>query len=285
MLSKVLAFPFILGACVFLYLAWEQDTSWGMYIVPNVIALAVIYVLSPQIDWWWYKRHTPELDPHLRYLFTQRHQFYKGLSEPMKKRFRDRLFLYMQANEFMPQVMESVPLDIKGMVAANVVHLTFGRKDFRLSKYEHIILYPRPFPSPQYPKNFHASEIFDEDGVIMFAIEQLMHSTFNPIKNFNIGLYEYARIFMRMYPNNNYPTFDENSWEILEQISGFSKEYIQRFINLEDIDPVAVSISHFLVFPQKFQQLLPGAYNTYQQIFNLNPLNPAEPVVDKTVLS
>ncbi len=283
MLSRFVAFPFVFAALIFLYLTWEKDASWAMYIVPNVVALAVVYVFSPQIDWWWYNRNVPELDPHLRMILTKQHTFYSRLSEENKKRFRDRIVLYTKAVEFMPQAIPSVPVDIQGIIAANIVHLTFGWKDYRLKKFEHIIVYPKPFPSPQYPENFHTSEIYPEDKVVMFAIQQLFPGTISPTKNYNIGLHEYARAFLYMYPDDRFPSFDESIWEKLEAISGFSKDYIFKHINRPDIDPLPVSICHFLIFPQRFQQLAPEVYRAYKEIFNLDPMNGTSPVVVEEV--
>jgi hypothetical protein len=88
-------------------------------------------------------------------------------------------------------------------------------------------------------------------------------------KYFNIGLYEYAKVFVRSYPNHPYPVFDENSWEALERISGFSKAWIEEWINLPDIDPLAVSIAHFFTFPEAFIKELPEEYELYRSIFNM----------------
>ena len=56
MLSRYLIAPLIFVALIFLYLAWEDDSSWSYYLIPCILGAAVIYVFSPQIDWWWYHR-------------------------------------------------------------------------------------------------------------------------------------------------------------------------------------------------------------------------------------
>lgn len=271
MLSKYLQIPLVAGALISLYLAWEEGSRYAIYMVPFVVGMAVVYVLSPQIDWWWYQHRPPELPAPLRHLINTRFPFYQNLSADEKTRFRNRMALYMHANEFMPQGMESVPMDVKGVIAASVVQLTFGLEDYRLSKFEYIIVYPHPFPSPQFPEKWHVSEIFEEDGVIMVSAEQLMASFLQPERYFNIGLYEYARVYRRCYPGVSFPVLGENSWEQLQAISGYSKDVIEKWIGLPKPDVLAVAIAHFFVFPKKFKALLPEVYEELAGFFKQRP--------------
>ncbi len=283
MLSKLLAIPFVLALLVLLYLAWEADSSYAIYIVPAVLALVVIYIFQPQLDWWWYKRRPPELDGPIRKLFDRFHPFYRQLSAANQKRFRERVALYTLSKEFIPKAFDHVPEDIKGVVAAQAVQLTFGQQDYQLSKFERIVVYPQPFPSPQYPEQFHASEIYEEDGVILFSAEQLMAAFAQPLKNYNIGLHEYAKVYISSYPEKEYPIFDEFIWEKLEAISGFSKKFIHAYIGLEEVNPLPVGICLFFCFPLRFKNILPNAYQAFSQIFNLDPVAAADPVINKSL--
>ena len=101
--------------------------------------------------------------------------------------------------------MEHVPEDVKGITAANIVMLTFGQKDYRLSNFEKSVTYPHPFPSPQFPKHLHSCEIFEEDGVILFSLEKMIPGATRQTQFYNIALHEYAKIFMLSYPDYNYP--------------------------------------------------------------------------------
>lgn len=264
---RILSIPFFVTALVFLYMTWEVDESYSVYIIPPVVLLGLLFVFGPQINWWWYKRYPPKLDPNIRHLFRRHFHFYQKLSPDDKERFRRRVALYTIANDFMPQAMEKVPEDVKAFIAANVVQLTFGQEDFLLSKFERIVVYPKPFPTPQYPEKFHASEIFEEDGVVLFSAQQLAKGFLHPTQYYNIGLHEYAKVFMICYPEHPYPVFDQDIWSKLEQISGFSREFIAEWINLDNIDPLAVSISHFFVFPEKFRAVLPEVFELYGEIF------------------
>ena len=188
--------------------------------------------------------------------------------------------LYNIATEFMPKAMEHVPEDIKGLIAANVVMLTFGQKDYRLSKFEKIVAYPHPFPSPQYPKHLHSSEIFDEDGVILFSLEQLIPGATRQTQFYNIALHEYIKIFMLTYPDYNYPKIDTDVAKKLEIISGFKNEKVQNYIGLPMLEPSILAINYFFTFPQNFYNQQPDIFESYTKIFNQNPLDHQSPVID-----
>ena len=266
------------------YLIWEEGSQYAIYMVPLVIALAVIYILSPQIDWWWYKRRPPALYPQLKQLFSRHLPFYNQLLPKYKPRFEHRVMMYRMANDFIPQKIEEVPVDIEAMTAANIVQLTFGLEDYRMPAFEHIVLCPGPFPSPQYPEHTHVSEIYEEDKTILFSMEHLVHGTINSKKNYNIGLHEYARVLIHSYPNKPYPQLPDDIWEQLEAVSGFSEEYIRKHIGRPDVKPLPACIVLFFTFPQKFQAMLPELYAGISKVLNLSPVNGMNPIVDKELM-
>jgi len=277
--SRILSIPFVLAALIMLYCTWEVDEGYSTWIIPPVLILALIYIFSPQINWWWYVRRPPELDAPIRGMLQQYHRFYQQLGPAGKQRFRDRVALYMMAREYMPQNVESIPEDIKAAVAIAAVQLTFGQEDFLLEPFERIVIYPKPFPSPQFPRQVHASEIYEEDGVILFSAEQLMLGANAPDRYYNLGLHELAKVYYHLHPDAGWPEMDAGSWERLERISGMSREAIVGWINLpeEAIPVLAVAISHFFVFPLSFKKEWPAAYATFAGVFRLDPVEMAIP--------
>ena len=280
MFTRLLYLPFILGAGIALILSFAYGQTYAKFIVPNVIALAVIYMLAPQIDWWYYKKHPKQLDEGAEKLLRARFSYYANLSEELKVHFRHRLAMYLQAIEFIPKPWKTVPEDIKVIIAASIIQLTFGVDDYRLKSYERIVVYPKAFPSPQFPKYYHASEIHVEDNVILFSAEQLMWIILKPEKSYNIALHEFAKAFMDSYPRFEYPKFEESIWESLQIISGQKKAFVSDFIGLPEIDPVPVSITYFFTYPEKFKEVLPGIFEKYKSIFNQNPIQKEHPVID-----
>ncbi|MBK8562100.1 MAG: zinc-dependent peptidase [Saprospiraceae bacterium] len=261
MLSRYIYIPFVIAAVVFLLTtAVTKNYDYAIYAVPCVVGLAVVYILSPQIDWWWYQKHPPALPGMVRHLINTNSAFYQNLPAAEKTRFRNRMAMYMEANEFMGQGMEAVPPDVKGIVAASAVQLTFGHEDYLLNPFEHIVIYPHRFPSPQFPSQMHTCEHFEEDGVILFSAEQLMPGFLEPQRYLNTGLYEFARVFMRKYPAVSFPQITEEQWPALEAISNFPKDKTIQYIGLREIDLTALAVVYFFDFEGKFKEILPHEF-------------------------
>ncbi len=264
--TRILAAPFLIILVVMFYLSFTIDESYSVFIISTSVILVLLYIFSPQIDWWWYLRYPPELDESFRQLLRQQHPFYMQLSPEHKLKFRQRVALYRLAKDFMSQGMEEVPEDLKFFTAVSGVHLTFGWDDYLLPKFEKIIIYPHPFPSPQYPEQFHASEVFEEDGVILFSAQHLVKGVLEPQRHFPVGLYELSKVMILSYPEKSWPKLSDDSWERLEQISGVSREALVQYINLKDIEPLPVSMVYFLSFPEAFLQEWPELYRQLNSI-------------------
>jgi len=278
-LSKILAIPGLIGFGIFLYITYFKNESYALYMVPFVIYLIGIYFLQPAIDWWWYQKYPPDVEAPLRKIFETRIPYYQRLSDKNRQKFRTRVALYIEANDFRAQVIEEIPEDVKGVVAANIVQLTFGQKDYLLNMFERIVIYPGIFPTIQYPDSFHASEIFAEDGVLLFAMDHLMPGTLHADQYFNIGLYEYAKVFRLSRPDVVYPDLSENLWNDFEKISRFPRKKVEEFVGLENLDVWAVSVVFFFSFPEKFKTQLPNLYQAHSNLFNQHPANAEEPTI------
>ncbi|MEM6319351.1 MAG: zinc-dependent peptidase [Bacteroidota bacterium] len=265
--ARLISIPFLLSTALFAYLALEVDEQYSLYIVASVIVLAIIYTLSPQINWWWYRKHPPEIDAPMRKLLVDNHAFYNDLSVAEKQTFRHRMALYKMAVEFIPKGWEQIPEDVKGVIAANVVQMTFRKEDFLLPKFERIVVYKLPFPSPQFPEVLHASEVFEEDGVFLFSAQQVMWSFAQPSTYYNLVLHEYVNAFRLSYPSLDYPIETTIEWSLLERISGFKKEQIEGIINLPNQSKTTVSGVLFFTHGSTFQRLAPKLYQKWETIF------------------
>ena len=274
-LSKLLSIPAVAVLILLLYLTWEYDDSYSWYLIPAALSLVVIYIMQPQLDWWWYNRYPPRLDDPMRQLLSRYFPFYQQLLPKDRLRFEQRVALFPIAKEFIPKAMESVPDDVRTIIAANAVQLTFGQKDYLLSKFERIVIYRQPFPSPQYPQKRHASELYEEDGVLLFSIDQMLAGALNSQKNFNLALYEWSRVFIRSFPKKNYPVFDDFIWEKLEAISGFTEEFVKQYVGLDELETVAVAIVLYYTFPLNFKGQLPKAYEELKTVLNVDPIGNA----------
>lgn len=279
MFVRIILVSLAIISAALIYLGFTSGTLYFQIALPFVLLLAGGYVMSPQINWWYYNKFPPDLEAPLRHLINQNSAFYQALSIEGKKRFRQRMALFLMSRDFKAMVVEKVPEDIKAILAANVVHLTFGLPDYLMDHFEKVVIYPSTFPSPQFPKQFHSSEIYEADGVMIFSAQHLLNGFTNPTAYYNSGLHEAAQAFISLNKEKKFPTLPTDIWEKLEQISRYSKIKVERWIGLNEINPLAVSICHFLIFPQQFSETLPQLFLSIKETLNLNPLESNQPIL------
>lgn len=269
MFSNYVAAPFVLLSIFFLYLAWEKDNEYAVWMIPFVLIATMLYVFSPQINWWWYNRRPPKLEPGLVRMLERLSGFYKRLSSADRQKYLDRIALFRMATDWAPMAFEeeSVPEDVKFALASQAVMVTFHRKEFLFDKFEKIIVYPRPFPTPEYPYD-HASEMYEPDGCLLFSAEQVMRAFTEPAQWYNVGLHEYAKAFVLTYPDEPYPAFTEDDiWEKLQMASGMPPGHVESVVGILGIEPLPVAIHHYFMFPERFREVFTAEAGMLDGIF------------------
>jgi len=269
MFSNYVALPFVLLSLVFLYLAWDVDSDYAFWIMPSVVMSAVVYIFSPQINWWWYNRNPPELSPGLRALLERFSMFYNRLDAAGKLKFRQRTALFTMASDWEPMGWpdETIPPDVQTVIAAQAVMLTLNKDKFLFEQFEKTIVYPAPFSTPEYPYD-HASELYAEDGCLLFSGRQVLTAFMQPLIWYNVALHEYARVYVLAYPKEPWPVFSEESiWEQLQEISGMPHAHVESVIGLPGAEPLPVAIHHYFTSPEAFGKVLPETNAVLEGIF------------------
>ena len=273
MFANLLALPFVVATLSFLYLAWSVDGQYAPWMVPFMVIGALIFILSPQINWWWYSKHPPKLSAGLTKLLERFCGFYQALSPEEKKRFGGRIGLFRMGVSWTPIGWpdDVLPPDVELALAAQAVTLAFHREQLLFPKFEKVIIYPKSFPSPEHPYP-HASELYEPDGCLIFSAEHVMRAFFNPGKFYHVGLHEYAKAFLIDYPTENWPKFDpETAWPMLETLSGMSREHVENAVGLTGLEVLPVAIHHFFIFPDNFKKVFPAEYEQLLSIFGTKP--------------
>ena len=270
MFSKYLAAPFVFLSLFFLYMAWKVDSDYAVWLIPFVVMATLIYVFSPQLNWWWYSRRPPKLESGLVKLRERFSGFYQRLSPAAQQKFRDRIALFRMGTDWEPMAFEgeTVPADVQLALAHQAVMLTFHRETFLFDKFEKVIVYPRPFPTPEYPFN-HASELYEPDGCLLFSAVQVMPAFTEPTVWYNVALHEYARAFVLTYPEEPYPAFREDDiWEKLQAASGMPRSHVESVVGIRDVEALPVAIHHYFMFPGQFKEMFAEEAKVLDGIFN-----------------
>ena len=71
--------------------------------------------------------------------------FYQKLPPTSKKIFEKRVAQFITSKKFIPRQMERVTWEMKVLISASAIQLTFGFQKVNLSFFRHILVYPDTF--------------------------------------------------------------------------------------------------------------------------------------------
>ena len=330
MASRFIMFPFLILLLVAVYQLYQLDFVmsdsglWeGVALLSGGISI-VLYFIGGEIDWWWWTKNPPKLSNGFKLLLINHVPYYQNLNVAQRQKFQNRVALFFRAHEFMPmgelanqgeeltggyfdggsskssdnedeKPVGRIPADMMLFIASSLVQLTFGKKKWWLKKTDQVVIYPRPFPTPQMPEHFHTNETFLEDKVIMFSAEQLLQYYNLGSRAYAIGIHEYTNAFQQNYPAIKFPDLPNDFWERAEAMSGFGKSYLHEYMNLPAMDavysevgeleseqkneyrkvqrlsPHHVSVTLFFTHAKLFKAQFPKLHDAYSQIFNQDP--------------
>jgi len=274
--TRFLAAPFMIAMVYVFYKSaidydFRDEYSW--YVFPLLVICVVLYMFSPQIDFWLHKKYPIKLDQPIINWLEQKFPFYQTLSEEDKLTFQNRLSLFLEDKDFSLMKVEKMdmPDDMSFIIAAHAVWLTFGRPDFLFSKFDRIIAYMHPFPTPFY-KHLHTVESEIQDGVVLFSFEYVLRGIIDQ-SYYNIGIHGFAEAFVESNPALTWPTFIDGDKAMLEEISGLPNQRICDTIGFDKTDSLIVAIHHYCRYAGQFKELLPKEFDALESIFQLSKTN------------
>ena len=267
MFSRIIISLLSLIAIGILYVCWSIDEKYAPYLIPVGLLIAAAIVFTPQIDWWWAKRYPPKTDKRVIQFMEKFSPYYLSLTPPLQKFFLHRMELIIKSLDWMPMGFEDIPADAQYALASYIAQLSQNREKFLFKYWEKIVLYKHPFPSPQFPKELHHSEIFYEDHVVLMDFPQMIKGFINPYEVFPIGLYEMIRVYLHDFKLNLDFKPDSFSEELFTAISGKDFSWVKSSTGLDLIDGEAVAVVCFFLFPEKTKALAGEWYEECRSVF------------------
>jgi hypothetical protein len=213
----------------------SSNEVWSAGLVIGIIGLVAIYMLKDAIDWKYYQKHPPTLEPKVKKILDLV-PYYKHLDEEQKKKFNLRLGLFMIAHEFRIQPTRQIqdeedefeaPDDLSALGSIPAIILTFDQEKFLCPEIDQVVFYNHPFPSPTY-KILHHSEYNAEDKVLIFSVPHLRKGVLEPFMYFDLGMYEWSRACDIKSPGAQ--------WNSFESTYGILKSQAETSIGLPDPD-------------------------------------------------
>lgn len=214
-------------------------------------------------------------------IIKQRINFYNNLSEKHKGYFQHRVYKTIKRTEFIGKELE-VSDEMKVVIAATLVKLTFGLRDYQIDSVQRVLIYPKEFYS-QTNKAYHKGEFNLGYRALVLSWEDIIYGYEVHNDNINLAVHEFihaihfyymsarrrstsAAIFMDSYVELT-NELDRNA--MLKQ-KLISSNYLREYAYTNQFEFLAVIIETFIETPKEFKSQFPEIYNKVKGMLNFN---------------
>lgn len=208
-----------------------------------------------------------------------RFAYYKQLSPEGKKKFLHRTVNFIINKQFIGRQGIAVTDEMKVLISAAAVQLTFGLKKYVLPGLERILIYPDIF---EYTPTRQRMKGGTSNASMMLSWKHFQEGFAIPDDRYNLGLHEMAHA-LKLHADSDLG-IDDNVETFLAQ---WEREGSGEFLHLHNRETsilrkyggtnvqefFAVCTEHFFERPAEFKNKLPGLYLTLCRVYQQDPLN------------
>lgn len=217
---------------------------------------------------------TASLAPHQKEMLSEHFRFYQYLPEKSKKLFEFRVAKFIRIKEFVPRNMTHVTEEMKVLIAASVIQLTFGFPRVFLSYFKYVIVYPDQFFSNG-GQRYHKGEVNPRAKAIVLSWKHFVEG-YATSEGINLGLHEMAHALQleNIVMNNEYDFLDAEAIKQWQKLASSEMEIIRNQVpslfreygasNHQEF--FAVAVENFFEKPAEFSEY---HYELYQAMANL----------------
>lgn len=264
------------------------------YIIPIgivIIALFILFRLVRIARFYYALRYEKLVFNHvyfrLRKLTPVQHSilkkecsFYGKLSNKHKQYFEHRVATFIRVNKFVPKEGLIITDQMKVLIAATAIMLTFGFRKYLLNLVNTIIIYPKSFYSNT-NEAYHKGEFNPQLKVIVFSWEDFLHGYKIGDDNLNLGIHEFGHVIHINALHNsdtNSIIFNQKFRELTEYLQKhklvrenlIASKYFRAYAYTNHYEFFAVLLENFIETPVEFKSQFPRLYANMKQMLNFN---------------
>lgn len=213
-------------------------------------------------------------------ILKQKNSYFKNLSSEAQEIFVARLFNFMEDKKFIGREGMVVTDEIKVLISAAAIQLTFGLKDYMISHLHAINVFPRVFYSKFLKTNLKG--LNTQSGVLSLSWNDFKDGFAVEDDKINLGLHELAHaLYIDSDEDGNYhehfsaymdkweEVAENDFYDLIEKKNIFLRSY--GGTNMHEF--FAVCVEHFFEAPNEFKKELPHLYNYLMLMLNQDLCN------------
>jgi MtfA peptidase len=207
--------------------------------------------------------------------------YYQKLKDKDKIRFEKRVQYFITTKKFIPRNFQKVTAEMKALIAASAVQLTFGFPDLNLVHFKRILIYPDKYYS-LINRRYHKGEVNPSARIIVLSWKSFLDGYLHPETATNLGLHEMAhalRLENNIF-NREYNFFEADAltkWEKLskEEVKKIQKgkdTFFRKYAGTNTDEFFSVAVENFFEKSNEFKQSHPELYITLARLLRQDPM-------------
>ncbi len=219
----------------------------------------------------------------LHTLLKQRNPYYSILSGNGQKKFEYRLLEFMRSKTFIGRQNLVVTDEMRILISATAIQLTFGLEDFTFSNLHTINIFPGVFHSKLFNASFKG--LTSRSGVLSLSWDDFKQGYRNETDKLNLGLHEMAHVLQidlndKKRYNNHFSNY-LIKWKrgAINDFYGLKNgrvPFMRSYGSSNLYEFFAVCVEHFFEMPEEFKKQLPDLYAHTVFLLNQDPTNRSE---------
>lgn len=206
--------------------------------------------------------------------------FYNKLSAKHKRYFEHRLASFIKDKDFIGRGNIKITDEMRVLISATAVMLTFGFRDFYIGIISKIVIYPEPYYS-NINKTYHKGEFNPRLKALVLSWKDFKHGYQIDNDNFNLGIHEITHaIHLNSLKERDVSStiFKDSFKELTDLLSADTKlrqeliqsEYFRGYAYTNQFEFLAVLIENFIETPDSFRNAFPLIYYKVRQMLNFS---------------
>ncbi len=218
------------------------------------------------------------LGPNQKTILENDFSFYNSLSAKHKRVFEHRVFCFIKDKKFVARDEIVINNEIRVLVSATAVMLTFGFRKYLINNLDTIIVYPDEYYS-NLNDAYHKGEFNPMAGALVLSWKDFLEGYKDENDNVNLGIHEMmhaihlnssrqndisALIFKKKYSElNDYLSLNESI-----RVNIIDSEYFREYAFTNQYEFLAVLVENFIETPNDFKRQFPLIFNKIKVMLN-----------------
>ncbi len=206
--------------------------------------------------------------------------FYNNLNQSNKIFFEHRVASFIKDKYFLGREGLEVTEEMKVLISATAVMLTFGFRDFYIGLLSKIVIYPEAFYS-RINDDYHKGEFNPKMKTLVLSWKDFKEGYDIENDNLNLGIHEFTHaIHLNSMKERDISSsiFNDTFKELSKKLSKneslrntlINSDYFRKYAYTNQFEFLAVAIESFIETPKEFKGEFPEIYTLIKQMLNFN---------------